>query len=731
MQGERLWFKAYVQDQKSKQPSANTSNLYVGIYTPTGDEVKRKLLYVENGMAQGDFAIDSSFHESDYVVLAWTNYMRNFKELEPFQQRIKIFQGKRQHETGKRDVKISIYPEGGQLIAGAYNNIGILVDDGFGQGVPSDNLELIDGDDNVVKRNIATNSFGFGKTIFKVEKDKAYYLQKRGNDGTITRVKLPKQISGELGISIDNRPEEKVALTVIGSETTFKLKNGQNYTLAYYQDDFIEFKNFEVDQSKMVLYLERDWMPQGLITVVLFNGNLSPVAHRIFFNHLEGRRTSKRLSIESRLNLLKDSVIVELALPKNKSTSFNLSISALPKENIFYQPENSIISSFLIGPYVKGNSTNGYFLESPDRQRRFELDTRLLVEGWGKYDWNSRIFKKIDKPYENEDGISFIGKLFNREPKGENHLYLVNEKIPEMKIVALGRDGIFKGKMTLFKGDSLNAALMGDNGKLRKPKVQFRSSDSLDKEIDIRSWLKGRSLDNRLEAVSSQLVDTSLDIDNRTIVLDEVTVSKKPIRKKVFQFSSEIESVEISDADIRRNKTIRSYLLRLGFSINIIAGNIVVVVPKFGGMGAPNPIVTPIFVEGNYENASEVLNRPLSTVRFLTYSRSRIAPFVSVSLNHDYTPFERRNKFVQFAIENGYTRPNEYFPPNYLGYNSAIFKHFGALDWQANVTVISDRTTSIAIPVRDQEALTLYIEGMASDGQLLSQKETLELKKDQ
>ncbi|MEM8928896.1 MAG: hypothetical protein AAGC45_11880, partial [Bacteroidota bacterium] len=42
LQGERLWFKAYVRDQNTKLPSLETTNLHVGIYAGDGEEVKRK-----------------------------------------------------------------------------------------------------------------------------------------------------------------------------------------------------------------------------------------------------------------------------------------------------------------------------------------------------------------------------------------------------------------------------------------------------------------------------------------------------------------------------------------------------------------------------------------------------------------------------------------------------------------------------------------------------------------
>ena len=90
LQGEHLWFKAYIRDQRSKLPSTATTNLHVAIYDATGNLIKRKLLYVENGITHGDFAIDAALDRTNYTLVAWTNYMGNFKALEPFRQKITV-----------------------------------------------------------------------------------------------------------------------------------------------------------------------------------------------------------------------------------------------------------------------------------------------------------------------------------------------------------------------------------------------------------------------------------------------------------------------------------------------------------------------------------------------------------------------------------------------------------------------------------------------------------------
>ncbi|MDC6405184.1 MULTISPECIES: hypothetical protein [Maribacter] len=178
LQGERLWFKAYVREQKTGLPSLLTSNLHVALFNKEGEEVKRKLIYIQNGLGQGSFAIDSTMTDTEFTLLAWTNYMLNFKKLTPFSQKIKLVNYDTVSKiSSEPTIQISVYPEGGQLIEGAYNNIGILVNNGLSKGLAVNDLTLIDDSGKVIRNNITTNELGMGKAGFMVEAGKSYSLQ--------------------------------------------------------------------------------------------------------------------------------------------------------------------------------------------------------------------------------------------------------------------------------------------------------------------------------------------------------------------------------------------------------------------------------------------------------------------------------------------------------------------------------------------------------------------------
>jgi len=724
LQGERLWFKAYIRDQNTKRPSLETTNLHVGIYGDDGEEVKRKLLYVENGMAHGDFAMDSTLTDTRYTVLAWTNYMRNFKELEPFRQQIKILKDGMEQDSGEANMTISVYPEGGQLIAGAYNNIGILVDNGFGQALKVESLQLVDETGNVIQRNIKTNDLGMGKTGFKVEPDKIYYLQITDTHGTLIRQKLPEGVKEQFGIRIDNKQTNKVLIEMVGAPNTFALKEGDTYSFAVYQDNFIGFEDFEVDINKPIVWFNRNQMPNGIITAVLFDENLRPIAHRIFFNHREYGSTA-HLNIEHCFTEWGDSIQVDFILRERKGQIANLSISALPVSSRAYDTDNSIISSFWVKPYTRKDFKNHYFLELWNKKRRFELDNRLLIEGWGRYDWDSRTLKEVQDRYEMESGIFIKGQVLNANLKRDRQVSLTTELPPSMQFEELQSDGFFERHMMLYKGDSLGVSLINGKGELKKPKAKLLKTSGLKVPVDIQSWMVNKTLIRQKDQLMETDIDQPLNIDERTIALEGVTVTESLKKDNKFQISPLVEGRWISDSEIKRYPSLTTYLANLGFAVavNRFNGNISYKLYQKNHIGVEYRV--PLFVEGVPAVPEDIGGIPLSKVLFLTYSKTPPSPFISITLNPDYKPPTQRNAFIKFLVEEGYTKPQDYFTPDYPTYDSSVFKSYGALDWKANISVGAEVPTSITIPLKDQTGIQLYIEGMGADGRLVSKSETV------
>ena len=725
LEGEKLWFKAYIREQKTGTPSLPTTNLQVALFNKEGEQLKCNLIYIQNGLGQGSFAIDSTFTDTAYTLLAWTNYMQNFKNLKPFSQEIKIVKYDAVSEIGSEPkTKISVYPEGGQLIEGAYNNIGILIDDGFGQGVAVNDLTLIDNSGKLIRNNITTNELGMGKAGFMVEAGKSYFLQMDNADFPMISKSLPEAVQNQISLNVDNNGKEEVLLNLVGSEETFDEKDGDNYTMGIYKDGFLRLENLPINRDEPIISFDREFLPFGVLTAVLFDEDSKPIARRMFFNHSSSEKRIVELEIEHGPKILNDSIQLNLLLPEHIDNEINVSISTIPEESSAYNPNNSIITSFLVRPYSNLNFEDYYFFEEQDRKKRFELDTRLLIEGWGKYNWDSRKLTDIKIAFNRENGIPFQGKIIDADLNEENQVYLVTKLSAAMEFKELQKDKSFKGNMLLFEGDSLQVSLIGKRGMLRKPKAEIRFTNNFEKITNTNEWLNHETVKRSTDNSGKSITNQPLSIEERTISLDEVTVTDNLRRDNKFQISAEVEGRVIGNLDIRRSPSLSSYLARLGFIIGGNNGKLGVYLPdRLGGL-----IKVPIIIDGMGALPGEVIGLPLSSVQFLTFSKSRMSsPFISISMNRNNVNPENKDKFIKFAIENGYAKPEEYFTPDYPDYTSSIYKSYGAIDWKANVSIDSSGPTTITLPTKSQKKISIYVEGMSSDGSLVSFKKGITL----
>jgi len=90
--GETLWFKAYLVDAINHQTDTISGTLYVDLVDIKKQEiVYRRILKVRNGMAKGDFYFPDSLSSSNYMIRAYTNWMRNFDPAFFYNQKINLY----------------------------------------------------------------------------------------------------------------------------------------------------------------------------------------------------------------------------------------------------------------------------------------------------------------------------------------------------------------------------------------------------------------------------------------------------------------------------------------------------------------------------------------------------------------------------------------------------------------------------------------------------------------
>lgn len=679
--GEYVWFTAYIQNQKTLLPSAITENLNVGIYDDFGKEMYRKLLRVDNGIAYGDFEIDSTLKKGSYHIIAWTNYLRNFEKLEPFQQQIEILGNATDNEI-KVTAKIELYtyPEGGALISGAFNYIGLHLKNNFNDHKPI--IKLLDDNGEVLISSISISDEGFGKIGFFIKENENYFFEIQNSYGEISTVPLKNSL-GLIGLSIDNTGGNQLLAKLVLSEESLSKNNNKAYSLAIVQEDSVYIQDWVVNKNQLALSINREAIPYGVNKAILFDERQRPIAYRMFFNHSDKSSRVTEINVRHQLNTSRDSLELSFSTLLAQSLKYNLSVSVLPLYTEANNPQNSLTSSFLIKPYVNGGSNYKYEFSDFNGFQNYDLDIKLMIEGWSKYDWGDSLIINDNIRFESEKGISVKGRMPDADLTEENQVLLITDVSKAINYEQLRSDKTFETHMALYENDSLAVTLIGKKGVLRKPKLEIQVDTTWkENNIDILKFLKKQTI-QILEDFNEDKT-LSLRHEVEVIELDEATVIDIAKRNNKLLLTPTLEASFIDDEDIKKTPSLVAYFRTLGLRPIYINGDM-----KFRFIKWPYPISF-ITINGMPVSPGELDALPLSRVQSLIVldDRTEQKHAVAITLRSGfYVSPEKRDKYIKQFISNGYAKPNEYFNPGYEDYESIVFKKYGALYWKSNIPI--------------------------------------------
>ncbi len=88
--GDDIWFKAYVTDSRSSEPTNISQILYVELIDQKDSLQKQLKLQMQSGITWGDFKLSDSLSEGNYRIRAYTQWMRNAGPQFFFDKTIKI-----------------------------------------------------------------------------------------------------------------------------------------------------------------------------------------------------------------------------------------------------------------------------------------------------------------------------------------------------------------------------------------------------------------------------------------------------------------------------------------------------------------------------------------------------------------------------------------------------------------------------------------------------------------
>ncbi|MDT8415172.1 MAG: hypothetical protein RQ735_07320 [Flavobacteriaceae bacterium] len=744
--GESIWFQAHLLDPRFDHASLLSSNVYAGLYDLEGKLVSGDVFFTDNGIANGQLAIDENFTAQEYVLHIFTNWSLNFDKGHVFTQNIRIARNDHAaaHKTyHPEDYYLKLNTEGNApLLADAQNRIVYALTDLNGLPVSFQKGELVNSKQQVVN-TFQGNKEGLGEFQFWLDKQETYtakfYIE---GDFHLTQA-LPDAQSSGIQMQLNTLLSDKIGIVFQSHNMAEKATNP--YQLAIVKDGYIFTKKIAFEEGKAAIFLEKNDLPHGVNTLYLLD-NDNILLERKFMNRPAGYLPTAAVSLD---RFTADSLYFSLKTYAPDET-FVFSASALPANTVADADKLSFLKQNFLRTYAsEGERNMNPRLIDGNRIDNYGFDLFLLTQISGAKTWQALYGTQPAMDYDFEKGLTISGKLDISAKKAEKYaLILFTENLGFQQKLDINPDGSFVSYHNyLEKNTELNLGLTNRNDFMIRPDVDNinilpNTEHTLQKfpyAVDFaKQTLEPKTNGDKIAIKIDEIPDI--------IALNETEVSAETPKSKTNipgQIGSSVETQRyvIDPEDVKLNFYVFDFLRTKGYwvSLNNTPGTPTIRSQKSGG-GIPT-----IFINNVQIIDFSILNRmPLYEVAEIYINHSGLGygarggsdlrtgggGVINIFMREgaDFSGFSSPYSNQQTVkIVNGFSPSKKYEAPKYKVFDSGEFVKFGVLDWIPQLQTDPTGEVRFVIARNRQEAIKLVIEGVSSAGNMISIEEVFNI----
>jgi hypothetical protein len=735
--GEGMWFNVYLLDGVTHLPDTARTNVYVDLITSGGVLMERCILLAENGVAGGDIALPLTLPDGNYVIRAYTSWMKNFPE-DYFFTRYFYISNKRYEEIIPRpearsnrrfnknlerlagDYDITFYPEGGEMISNVVNRVAFKMVDALGRGVDAEGV-VIDGSGREL---IHFNTIHAGMGSFEIIPESgSVYRARVLKDGRPVVFNLPPARNEGVALRID-REENSLQIGISsGLSPGDKGYMDEVFLLAHTRGMVLHSESLPMLSGKAKVKIPEAAFPAGITHITVFSPDSAPLAERLVFID---RKESLIISPRVTRMQLEDGeyygLLIEVSDAKGNPVQGQFSMSILAGEFDSPGTSENILSNILLSSDLNGIIENPQYYLDPEKEMDNETDLLMMVHGWRRFQWESVIKGEIPELiHERSSGIRISGRLVD-PVKGDpvnNQLIRLNilSGYNDVFIASTNNRGIFMfdglGYRDMFRIELSASRLEGNYS----PRIELMTGDisglTYTPNIYTRNaqiTSRGRNWKRVREAGKSPYA---------------IVADRTPVRQ---QYGTPDQSIYV-DQDNTRHRSVYDLLLERAVGLQANGNQLM-----FRGPTSLTLSNEPMFMLDGIQTEKEVVLRmnPREIQRIEIYKGASTSAFgvrggggVIIA----YTGLEE-NTGSQESMEyllTGYHTPREFYSDYLAGiFGPSNIPSAETIFWQSQL-ITGEDGNHVLLPVKDVTGkLKIVIEGIGNNGSLGFGEFTLE-----
>ena len=739
--GETIWFKAYLTQGPFHQTSTLSSTVYVELIDDQNQLIQREIVYSPDGFCRGQLQLPDSLPTGDYLIRAYTQWMRNFGEEYFFHRPIKIFSEISPPRSPSRtgtELDLQFSPEGGHLVQGILSKVAFkaLESNGLGKKVKG---KIFEGTREI--GSFESNQLGMGIFAILPANGKTYTAFIEGHDKAFP---LPSPLESGLVMAVTNsQKSDEVVIKFLDSE-----KSPGKSVFVVAQSRGLICATGKVDLSNQVAFVRipKKEFPTGIAQLTALDENGFPLAERLIFidhqDQLQIKITTDKETYQPREPVRLE---IEAKTKEGKPALANLSLRVVDADQL-NEPENgtTIRSHLLLTSELKGDIQDpGYYFnpENPDRDEA--LDYLMLTQGWRKYPLKQALAGAIPEPkFSPEQGITIRGELKNprtgQSEAGGTVSYLSLYPIAQSITVTSDANGEYEIRDLIF----FDSAQVSLHGKLKNGRstAEVLLDESYELPGIAYPFIPARAItvkqaeDLLRLAEERRRIDEAFDVESRDVTLDEVQVKGKKISAAEEYVGPRIYGGGSAKIQVAGNTALENQQHPMELVRGRVAG---VQVSGSGtewrvliqGIGSINSRIDPLIMVDDIPIDMKSLNTiPVQEIEsFTVWKGPDTAIFGSRGANGAIGFYTKRSKGVSSTtaeqprtfLQNGYQTEREFYSPKYPVTDPNLVKpdRRVTLFWAPHIQTDSSGRASVAFYNHEMETTVVgEIEGIGASG---------------
>jgi hypothetical protein len=465
--GEVLWFKAYITNAADNSLSPLSSICYVEVFNEEKKPLLQAKISIDSGTGNGSFILPSFLRTGNYLVRAYTNWMKNFDPSFYFESQVTIINVAKKEQApdtlNTAAYHAAFFPEGGNLVSGFDNTLACKITDRYGRGVEGSGSIMNDQNQPVV--DFVTGHFGMGHFTFNPAKGNKYHAVVHVNNTTLNPL-LPEIYASGWVMHVEDKGNTLSINVSCNIETEHNVflfaQTRQQVKIAKSQPFVNGLATIQVDKAAI---------GDGITQFTIFNEKRQPVCERLYFKK-PANLVQLNLNGIGQHYVPRQRVALALAT-SDTSTNLpgtNMSVSVYLTDPLQPQQDVNLLNYLWLTSDLRGTvESPQYYFSDTDTGSAKAADDLMLTQGWRRFAW--------------EDVLKDANPSFSFLPEHEGHI--ITGRISP-KVAGLTDTGIVVYLSVPGKNFRFSCGTSAESGYMRFNVDKFYGSHELIAQTNVK-----------------------------------------------------------------------------------------------------------------------------------------------------------------------------------------------------------------------------------------------------